>query len=184
MRLKALCEERKPRVLLIHGWDGSPSDGWFPWLREKLSGRYEVSAPELPDSAEPSIKAWMEKLGEVGEVDYIVGHSLGCNAALRFVGTGEVKGMLLVAPWIWLNEGEVDDYPFIKEWTESIPWEAVKRNVTAIFSKDDPDVPCTENAELFDEKGCHIVKVDGCGHFDEKKYDVILREFEKLSEQR
>ena len=24
------------RVFIIHGWDGYPEEGWFPWLKEEL----------------------------------------------------------------------------------------------------------------------------------------------------
>ena len=27
------------RVFVVHGWDGHPAEGWFPWLKKELEKR-------------------------------------------------------------------------------------------------------------------------------------------------
>ena len=27
------------RVFIIHGWDGYPEEGWFPWLKKELEAK-------------------------------------------------------------------------------------------------------------------------------------------------
>ena len=27
------------RVYIIHGWEGYPEEGWFPWLKKELEDR-------------------------------------------------------------------------------------------------------------------------------------------------
>jgi len=39
------------KVVLVHGWMGSPNDDFFPWLiKEVESEGYKVIAPSLPDT--------------------------------------------------------------------------------------------------------------------------------------
>jgi predicted alpha/beta hydrolase family esterase len=44
------------KVIIVHGWDGAPTDEWYPWLRKELEAREsEVIAPQLPNPSEPRI---------------------------------------------------------------------------------------------------------------------------------
>jgi hypothetical protein len=96
----------KPRVILVHGWDGSPEGGWFPWLKKEMENKgFKVLAPQLPKPEEPRISNWVPKIKEaVGEPDeqtYFVGHSMGCQAIARYLaalpeGT-KVGGAVFVA---------------------------------------------------------------------------------------
>lgn len=44
----------KKRVFIVHGWDGYPEEGWFPWLERELEARgFEVHVPALPDASTP-----------------------------------------------------------------------------------------------------------------------------------
>ncbi|MBI2582787.1 alpha/beta hydrolase, partial [Candidatus Azambacteria bacterium] len=68
----------EPRVFIIHGWEGYPEEGWFPWLKRELESRgFEVRVPAMPDTAKPKIEAWISYLAElVGKPDentYFVG---------------------------------------------------------------------------------------------------------------
>ena len=34
------------RVVIVHGWGGSPEDNWIPWLRKEMEkGGFEVIVP-------------------------------------------------------------------------------------------------------------------------------------------
>ena len=78
------------RAFLIHGWGGSPNEGWRPWLKNKLEQQgFEVFVPAMPDTNYPKLDAWLDKLEQaVGTPDencYFVGHSLGCITILRYL---------------------------------------------------------------------------------------------------
>lgn len=48
------------RLIIVHGWGGSPDEGWFPWLKneaEKLG--FSVSVPAMPNTNEPRIFNWV-----------------------------------------------------------------------------------------------------------------------------
>ncbi len=96
----------KNRVFLIHGWEGRPDGHWFPWLSLELKARgWEVNAPQMLHAAEPKVSEWLSFLKKyVGKPDrhtYFVGHSLGCNAIVRYIEllpkTARVGGCVFVA---------------------------------------------------------------------------------------
>ena len=59
------------RVIIVHGWDGYPEEGWFPWLKTELEAKgFEVTVPQMTDAANPRIQNWVPALTEVvGEPD-------------------------------------------------------------------------------------------------------------------
>ena len=78
------------RVFIIHGWGGRPNSNWFPWLKAELTKLgYEVFVPTMPNSSNPMVKEWIscmnETIGAPTKSDYLVGHSLGVIAILRYL---------------------------------------------------------------------------------------------------
>jgi len=42
------------RVFIIHGWDGYPEEGIFPWLKTELQNRsFMVFIPSMPNPLRP-----------------------------------------------------------------------------------------------------------------------------------
>ncbi len=96
------------RVFIIHGWDGYPEEGWFPWLKKELDKRgFIVQIPAMPDTSEPKIEVWIPFLSKlVGQADentFFVGHSIGCQAIIRYLQTLpdgiKIGGAVFVAGW-------------------------------------------------------------------------------------
>src|SRR3989339_1433745 len=57
------CAKNKPQVLLIHGIHGNSQENWFPWLKKELEQKgCEVFVPDFPDTAETSMREWLEVL--------------------------------------------------------------------------------------------------------------------------
>lgn len=145
------------RAIIVHGWGGTPDEGWMPWLKIELEkSGFEVLVPVMPDTNNPTIEAWVSKLGEVvGEPDQetvLVGHSIGCQTVLRYLSGIDVSiaGAVLVAPWIGLvNLGNDEEWSVAKPWLETpIDFEAAKNHCskfTLIFSDNDPFVPLELN---------------------------------------
>ncbi|MBI4136409.1 MAG: alpha/beta hydrolase [Candidatus Vogelbacteria bacterium] len=170
------------RVFIIHGWDGYPAEGWFPWLKQELEKKnFQVVVPAMPEPAEPKIETWLAHLAKVvGQVDnntFFVGHSIGCQAVLRYLESLSdnqiAGGVALVAGWINRLDGDLSPEELIiaKPWIETpINLSKIKRRAkkfTAIFSDNDKFTRLTEeNERIFgDELGAKIVVEHNRGHF-------------------
>lgn len=183
------------RVYIIHGWDGYPEEGWFPWLKTELEKKsFQVYVPAMPEPAEPKIEAWVSHLSKVvGDADentYFIGHSIGCQTILRYLESlptdKKVAGAFFVAGWFTLMNLETDEEKEIaKPWLEtSIDFDKVKQHTKkffAVFSDDDDVVP-QENKKLFEERlGAKTTMEHGQGHFSGgdgvKELPVILEAF-------
>lgn len=173
-------------IYIIHGWGGSPNEPIHAWLKKTLEQKgYAVVAPEMPDTENPHIESWVNKLKEVIKPDegtVLVGHSIGCQAILRYLeGMPEgqtVSSAVLLAPWTTLNmeaireEGE-RAIAIAGEWIDSpIDFEKAKKRIrkgtVAIFSDADPYVPLSEK-EVFAEKlEAEIIVEHDKEHFTEE----------------
>src|SRR3989344_8081593 len=167
------------RIFLVHRWSGGQADDWRPWLKlelEKLG--HQVFIPEMPDTDVPVIEKWVRKLRE--EVSMpdpntcFVGHSIGCQAILRYLETIDtpVGGAVFVAGWFNL-ENLVDDQvkEIAKPWLETpINLEKVKSTLpqsTLIISGNDPYGCLEENRKKFAEVVTKEIVVPNAGHFTE-----------------
>lgn len=153
------------RAFIIHGWDGYPDEGWFPWLKTELEKKgFQVQVPAMPEPAEPKIEAWVSLLskvvGEANENTYFVGHSIGCQTILRYLESlsdgKKIGGAYFVAGWFTLTNLKTDEEKEIaKPWLETaIDFDKVKQHTEkffAVFSDNDPVVP-QENEKLFGER--------------------------------
>jgi len=171
----------KKKVFIVHGWDGHPEEGWFPWLKRELEQKgFQVHVPSMPEPAEPKIEAWVSHLskiiGDVDENTFFVGHSIGCQTILRYLESlpidKKVGGAVFVAGWFTLMNLETDEEKEIAQpWLETpIDFEKVKQHTKkffAVFSDNDEFVP-QENKKLFEERlGAKTATEHGKGHFSE-----------------
>lgn len=167
------------RIFVVHGWGGSPNSDWMPWVNKVLGEKgYEISIPEMPDTDNPRISPWVNKLDEtIGKVqknDILIGHSIGCLTILRYLETlgdnEKVSKIILVAPWQFLTLDENEDPEIAKPWIETpLDYDKIKSKtdkIIAIFSDNDPWVPYEKNTEFFKEKlNPEIVTEHEMGHF-------------------
>src|SRR3990167_4022079 len=93
------------KVYIVHGWEGYPEEGWFPWLRDKLIQQgFEVVVPAMPNAGSPTLEKWLPYLVDLVKnpdtETYFVGHSLGCITILRFLESlpenSRIAGVVLV----------------------------------------------------------------------------------------
>lgn len=97
------------RAVFLHGTGGSPNDHWWPWLGNQFErAGYEVWAPELPGSTQPSAERYWKLLGSAGwdfKDNVLVGHSSGATSVLNLLaraGFPRAKAAVLVG--VFLNE--------------------------------------------------------------------------------
>ena len=174
------------KVIIVHRWDGDPSADWYPWLKEEVEKKnIRVFIPEMPDPSKPKIEKWVaslkNKVKDLDEETFFVGHSIGCQTIIRYLEKLEEKkkigGALFVAGWFSLNKLETDEEKKIaKPWLERpIDLAKVKKkvkNIRAIFSDNDPFVPL-QNVRIFEEKlGAKVFVLKDKGHFT--KEDGVL----------
>lgn len=169
------------KAYIIHGWDGYPEEGWFPWLKKELESRgFEVFVPQLPKPDEPRIDAWVGKFKEiVNEPDenaYFIGHSMGCQTIVRYLellpDNVKVGGAVFVAGFFRrLTNLEDDDVvrSVAAEWLNaSIDLKKVKEHLNdsvAIFSDNDPYVPLDNKIDFESMLNSKIIIEHNKGHF-------------------
>ena len=152
------------KVYIVHCWEGTKDDGWYPWLDKELSNENTtVYRFNMPNTENPKIEEWVPFLDSiVKDLDsntYFVGHSIGCQTILKFLQSRDITnigGILLVAPWLSLLPEAISDpesYETAKPWlTTPIDFEKVKKftsNITCIFSDDDYFVSLSQK-EVFE----------------------------------
>jgi predicted alpha/beta hydrolase family esterase len=172
-------------VVIVHGWGADSESDWLPWLKEELEKRgITAITPDMPNTNAPEIEEWITFLNntvkEIDENVYFVGHSVGCQAILRYLQTlptdKKVGGAVFVAGFVTaLIRSEEEKEEVIKPWLETpIDWDKVlihTKNFVAIYSDDDPYVPVS-NAEVLKEKlNAKLVLDSGRGHFTES-FDI------------
>lgn len=170
------------KAYIIHGWDGSPKESMNKWLKTKLEEwGFQVFVPNMPNPEKPEIDPWVKHIQNIASPDQdsiFIGHSIGCQAILRYFETLErevmVTGVLLIAPWMELDKNTLEEEgeesrKIARPWMETpIDFKKVKqhtKNFTAIFSDNDPFVPLTQKDLFIKELGASIVIEHNKGHF-------------------
>lgn len=164
------------RVFIIHGLQGTPNTHWKPWLKRELESKgFEVSMPQMPNSAFPSLFDWIETLkysvGTVDENTYFVGHSLGCITIVRYLAglnEGEKAGGAVLVAGFYTDVG----LPEISEFSTNI--EEVKKaknhcgKFVSILSDNDNSVPIEKGMELHSALDGELIIENKKGHFCEE----------------
>jgi len=178
------------KALIIHGWDGNTKEPLHQYLRGELESLgYEITIPSMPNPATPVIKDWVDKIKSIfnEKTDLIIGHSIGCQAVLRFIETLDSKvsisKVILIAPWMKLDMNTIEEegeevIAIAKPWMETpIDFDKVKKivkSIVAIFSDNDSYVPL-DQVEYFRGKLGAVTYVEhNQGHF------TVSDNFEKL----
>ena len=167
------------KFYLIHGFEAMPNGGWRPWLMRQL---YKVKvfalALEMPNPWAPIMTDWVSKIkqevGKINEDKYLVGHSLGVPAILRYLESvpedKKFGGAFLVSgPFEKLDiENKSSRIRPIDNFFEtSFNFEHIKKvcsNFYTIHRDNDPAVPFS-HAEIFSkELNAPITKILNGGH--------------------
>lgn len=167
------------KIYMVHCWEGTKDDGWYPWLDTKISDENnKVIRFNMPNTENPKIEEWVSEL--VKQVDtldentYFIGHSIGCQTILRYLQTkniDKIGGILFVAPWLDLLPEAIEDedsyntaYPWIHTDINFDKIKSITDNIICIFSDDDYFVSL-EQKERFEELlSAKTIVVSGKGH--------------------
>lgn len=183
---------------MVHRWEGGAATDWYPWLRAELEKLdYEVVVLDMPNSKEPKIEEWVrylkEKVGPVDKDSYFVGHSMGCQAILRYLEKQNqfIGGAVFVAGWFDLEGLEEEGEKVVEV---ARPWIETKLNLekvrsvlpkaTLIISGNDPYRALEKNRARFEELNAKIVQVENAGHFCKedgyKEFPLLLEELKAV----
>jgi predicted alpha/beta hydrolase family esterase len=172
------------RVFIIHGWDGSPENHWFPWLKKELESRgFVIQIPKMPNTEEPRINNWVPKLQEMvknpDEQTYFIGHSMGNQAIVRYLESLpeniKIGGVVFVAGFL-KKLTNLEDEKVVRdvanEWlTTPLDFNKARshiKNSVAIFSDNDLYVPINEAEEFKSLMDSKIIIEHKKGHFNEE----------------
>ena len=176
----------KKQVFIVHGWDGYPEEGWFPWLKSELEKRgFKVEIPQLPEPENPRIYNWVpalaQTIGKPDENTYLVGHSMGCQTIARYLETlpeeTKIGGVVFVAGFFKKLKGLENDPEVLetdRHWLKTpLNFSKVKSHFsksTAIFSDNDPWVPLDNQEDFRKKLGSKIIIEHDMGHFSASDY--------------
>lgn len=161
------------RVFIIHGWDGYPEEGIFPWLKKELQNKgFTVFNPSMPEPLNPQIDLWVsflkQQIGVPDKNTILFGHSIGAQTILRYLGSlkenESIGGAVFLAGWTHLTDEayETDeDADIANPWLETpLNWNKIKSHsdgFVAIFSDNDPLVPISDAKIFENELGAEII---------------------------
>lgn len=176
------------RAFIIHGYLSYPEEAWLPWLKRELEEMgCMVVLPAMPQPDHPVIEEWIpfieSLVGQPDEATWLIGHSLGCQAVLRYLeilgGMGKSVGKTILVAGIFPTgmskeeaikaaNGHAALVPWFHQGIDPIKVKPAAGRCTVILSDNDPYIDLTQAAATFratlDPK---IVIVRGGGHFNE-----------------
>ncbi|MEN9912643.1 MAG: hypothetical protein RLY66_51 [Candidatus Parcubacteria bacterium] len=170
------------RLIIVHGWDGSSKEPLISWLgKVGTEAGFEVTVLDMPNPGVPTIDAWTKHLEEnvyyVDQDTYFIGHSIGCQAILRYLEMNKgskLGGLILIAPWLQVANLETQEEqdiarPWIERPIDFMNIRKMSDKFVAIFSDNDKSVPLEANKEAF-EKALNpkIIIEHAKGHFTEE----------------
>lgn len=178
--LQKIAKSKRTPVILVHGWEGSSTKNWFPWIAGKLSAtKYWVIPMTMPNPNSPKKADWIKHLQDHVEPDsktIFVAHSIGCMAVLRYLEniSDKVDAAILVAPF---TENEKKYKTIQSFFVDTLKWDKIKRNCPKIYtihSDDDPYVSSWQRLPFIENLNATSFVEKGKGHFDGKTLPKIL----------
>jgi len=163
------------KVMIVHGYSASPYDHWFPWFVEKVNAVYgiEVEVLRMPRPEIPQVEAWMQKLHDKIDVPnnetFIIAHSLGCIALLRYLDSIQesftLGGMILVSPFDKPLEVFPNLDPFVDTHIDYAKLSLGIDQKYTIFSDNDMYVPPLISKTLGEKLDSALYEIPRGGHF-------------------
>lgn len=162
------------KVFIVHGFQGSPNGGWRPWLMTELE-KLDVYACALsmPDPNNPKVSEWVEEIARHVERNprdqiYLIGHSLGVPAILRYLENTQVKnikGAVLVSgPVFKTSKKKVE--AFLEKPFDFKTIKARVRKFAIIHGNNDQSVSFDQGEALTKELGANLIAIKNGGHLN------------------
>jgi predicted alpha/beta hydrolase family esterase len=186
------------KIYLIPRYAGNHHHHWYIWLKdeiEKSNKDVAVTIITPPNWQNPSIDETVKFLRNQIPVDslnenvFLVGHSLGCQACLRYAENinkpgVKIGGMVLVAAWLKVQE----PWKEIQQWCDHpINFEKIREvttpgSVKILISDNDPFTPDYKTAKSEFEKmlKAEVKILTNRRHLTDNHIEEVKSELEKL----
>src|SRR5260370_27029587 len=114
VHLSAIVGESPTKLYIIPGYRASPTDHWFPWLKQRAEARGSAATVlKMPTPSNPELGEWLKTLQEsISAPDkntFFVAHSLGCITLLRYLDSlpaeRQIGGFIFVFGFFLLPSG-------------------------------------------------------------------------------
>ena len=163
------------KVFLIHGFKGEANGGWRPKLMSDLAHKgIWACALSMPNPSEPKKSAWVKEItrivGKPNKDIFLVGHSLGVPAILRYlesISTGIIGGAVLVSgPTHALPKARHNHLiaHFVNTPFDFKKIKKVCKKFVVIHGDNDTMVPFHHAEELADSLSCRLISIPNGGH--------------------
>jgi len=183
----------KQTILALHWWWGNPEENWLPWLKKEVEFKTEdLFIPNLPNTQNPVIEEQLDYINiyssDFSESGNIIGHSLGCQLALKFVEENNISNstIILVAPTypnlaLELTEILWDSYETLKKYYDTTnDFEKINKlnNEFIVFLSDNDPYINMENAKKYysNLENIKFIEFSKKGHFNESAWVLELEE--------
>lgn len=161
------------KVFIIHGLDSAPNKAWRPWLMRELAKEdiYACSLP-MPRGKDPICEEWVQTIKREVQSDdeiYLVGHSLGARAVLRYLEQldGIVEGTVLVSGRFGKPKSDIL-HSFYDQSLDFDKIQKTSKNFVVIHGDNDPNVPYEDGKTLAQHLGCELITIPNGGHLSGK----------------
>ncbi len=188
------------RVFIVPKWGGNPYSDWYQWLSSELVKKnIVVHALSMPNTEDPDMDEWIGSLkSQVDKPDtntYLVGHSMGAQAILRYLeglkGQEKIGGAVFVAGFITIkNEAMVGDAkrvltPWVEKKIDLQKARSHCEKCVSMFSGNDPYIPVSDSKIFEKELGSKVIVIPNAGHFTQanggyNELHVCLNELLKI----
>jgi len=122
--------KRKDRkILILHGWNASAGDHWFPKAKEMFEKEgLEAYTPEMPGGYFPKKEEWLKIISELNPDEnwILIGHSLGGAAILRHLEeTAQPisQAILIATPYEPMQFKPIEDF-----FKTPFDWQKIRKN--------------------------------------------------------
>lgn len=143
---------------------------WYKWLRDGLIAHgFEVIAQDMPDPHLARRSFWLpfieEKIGDDPRA-IVIGHSSGAVAAMRYIETHYVSGVILVSAChsdLGIASEKISGY-----YKDPWQWDAMKKHagwIVQFASKDDPFISIEEARFVHEKTQSEYFEFEDRGHF-------------------
>lgn len=162
------------KVFIVHGFEGSPNGGWRPWLMTELNKKdVYAGALSMPKPDNPVLEEWVEEISRQVEMCkddeiYLVGHSLGVTAILRFLEKTEMNNVLgsVLVSGVSEKIGNLKIDSFLEK---DFDFEKIKskcKSFSIIHGDNDPFVPLNDAKTLSEKLSGELIIVENGGHLN------------------
>lgn len=160
---------------MIHGFKGEPNGGWRPWLMGELAKNniYACALP-MPTPDKPIKEEWVKTIkdavGNKTDEIFLIGHSLGVPAILRYLETlpigSKIGGAVLVSGVIFEKERYEPINNFLNSPFNFDHIKSVCNKFIIIHGDNDENVLFSEATDLSKFLSCDLIPIPNGKHLN------------------